>query len=80
MPAPLDTPFQIKLPATITIAGLHHQQIIHVQFNTRNINIMGRAYASVLKNSLTKIMNPLIPIPQLHPTKGIANRRSENMT
>jgi hypothetical protein len=47
MLATIDTPVKIRLPTTITIAGSHHQQIIHIQFNPHNIIILGRAYANL---------------------------------
>ncbi len=48
----LDTPMKIRLPTTITIAGSHHQQIAHIQFNPHNRGIMGRAYAGLFQNPL----------------------------
>ena len=73
------TPVKIRLPTSITIAGSHHQQIIYIQFNPHNKSIMGRAYTSLLHNPLTQTMNPTVPIPQVHPTKGLTCRRSEKM-
>jgi hypothetical protein len=39
----MDTPVEIRLPTTITIAGSHHQQIVHIQLNPYNRSILGRA-------------------------------------
>ena len=47
MLAATDTPVKICLPTTITIAGSHHQQIVHIRFNPHIISIMGRAYTNL---------------------------------
>jgi hypothetical protein len=44
MLATLDSPIKIRLPTTITIAGSHHQQIVHIQVNPHKRSILGRAY------------------------------------
>jgi hypothetical protein len=51
----IDTPFKIKLPTTITIAGSHHHQIDNIQFNPHNRIILGMAYACLFQNPLPKI-------------------------
>jgi hypothetical protein len=71
MIATMDTPIEIKLPTTITISGSHHQQIAHIQLNPHNRGILGRAYLSLYQNPFTQHMNPSIPIPKVHPTKGL---------
>ena len=30
MPATIETPIKVRIPTAITIAGSHHQQIIHI--------------------------------------------------
>ena len=52
--ATIDTPIEIRLTTTITIAGSRHQQIVHVQFNPHNRSIMGRAYTNLFQNSSLK--------------------------
>jgi len=68
MLATIDTPINIILPTTIPIAGSHHQQIVNMQLNPHNRSILCRAYASLYQNSLTKTMNPSVPIPKVLPT------------
>jgi hypothetical protein len=80
MLATIDTPIKIRLPTTITIAGSHHQQIVHIQLNPHNRSILGRAYAGLFQTPLTQTMNPIIPIPKVHQTKGLIDRRSEKMS
>jgi hypothetical protein len=63
MLATIDTPIKIRLSTTITIAGSHHQQIVHIQLNPHNGSIHGRVDASLFQNPLTQTMNPTIPIP-----------------
>jgi ribonuclease BN (tRNA processing enzyme) len=75
----MDIPIKIRLPTTIIIAGSHHQQIVHIQLNPHNRNIMGRAYAALFQNPLTQSMNPSIPIPKVHQTKGLTGRKIEKM-
>ncbi len=75
----MDTPVKVRLPTTITIAGSHHQQIVHIQLNPHNRNIMGRAYASLFQNPLTQSMNPSVPIPKVHQIKGLTGRKIEKM-
>ncbi len=53
----IDTPVKIRLPTTINIAGSHHQQIVHIQFNPHNRNIFDRAYAGLFQNPLSQNMN-----------------------
>ena len=80
MLATTDTPKKIRLPNTITIARYHHQQIIHIQLNTHNRSILGRACASLYQNPLTHTINPAVPITKVHQTKKIIDRRSEKMS
>ena len=80
MLATIDTPIKIRLPTTISIAGSHHQQIVHIQLNPHNRSILGRAYAGLFQNPLTQTMNPAIPIPKVHQTKGLIGRKSEKMS
>jgi hypothetical protein len=75
----MDTPITIRLPTTIIIAGSHHQQIVHIQLNPHNRNILGRAYAGLIQNSLTQSMNPSVPIPKIHLAKGLTGRKIEKM-
>jgi len=44
MVATIETPIKIRLPTTITIAGSHHQQVVHIQLNPHKRSILGRAY------------------------------------
>jgi len=53
MLATIDTPIKIRLSTTITIAGSHHQEIVHIQLNPHNKSILGRAYAGLYQNPLT---------------------------
>jgi hypothetical protein len=76
MLATLDSPIKIRLPTTITIAGSHHQQIVHIQLNPHNRSILGRAYLGLFQNPLTQTLNPDISMPTIHPTKGLTGRRS----
>jgi hypothetical protein len=62
----MDTPIKIRLPTTITIAGSHHQQIVHIQLNAHNRSIMGKAYAALFHIPLAQSMNPSVPIPKVH--------------
>jgi hypothetical protein len=80
MMATIDTPIKIWLPTTITIAGSHHQQIVHIQLNPHNISILGRAYLTLFQNPLTQSMNPTITMPTDHPTKGLTDRRTAKMS
>ena len=48
--ATIDTPMKIRLLTTTTIAGSHHQQIVHIQLNLHIKSILGRAYASLYPN------------------------------
>jgi len=75
MMATIDTQIKIKLPTTITIAGSHHRQIVHIHLNPHNRSILGRAYLGMFQNPLTQSMNPTITIPTVHPTKGQTGRR-----
>jgi hypothetical protein len=43
MLATIETHIKIRLPTTITIAGSHHQQIVHTLLNPHNRSILGRA-------------------------------------
>jgi len=79
MLATIETPIKKRLPTTITIAGCHHQQIVHIQLNPHNRSILGRAYLGLFQNLLTQTMNPTITIPTVHPTKGLIGRRSAKM-
>ena len=75
----LDTMVKMKLPATITIAGSHHQQIAHIQFNYYNRSILGRAYANLFQNPLTQTTNPTVSIPQIRPSNGLTSRKTEKI-
>jgi hypothetical protein len=77
--ATLDTTIKVKLPTTITIAGSHHQQIAHIQFNPHNRSILSGPYTNLYLNPLTQTINPALSIAQVHPTKGLTWRRSEKM-
>jgi hypothetical protein len=79
MLATIETPIKIRLPTTITIAGSHHQQIVHIQLNPHNISILGRAYLGLFQNPLTQTMNPTITMPTVHPTRGLTGRKSAKM-
>ena len=79
MLATLDSPIKIRLPTTITIAGSHHQQIVHIQVNPHNRSILGRAYLGLFQNPLTQTLNPEVPMPIPHPTKGLTGRRSAKL-
>jgi hypothetical protein len=70
MLATIDTPIKIRLPTTITIAGSHHQQIIHIQLNPHNRSILGRAYLGLFQNPHTQSLHAT-PLPTVHPTKGL---------
>jgi hypothetical protein len=59
--ATIDTPIKIRLPTTITIAGSHHQQIVHIQLSPHNISILGRAYLGLFQNPPTQTTNPHSP-------------------
>jgi hypothetical protein len=80
MLATLDSPVKIRLPTTITIAGSHHQQIVHIQINPHNRSILGRAYLGLFQNPLTQTLNPDVPMPSIHPTKGLTGRRSSKLS
>jgi hypothetical protein len=75
----MDTPVKIRLPTTITGAGSHHQQFVHIQFNPHNRSILGRAYAGLFQNPLTQSMNPSVLIPKVHQTKGLTGCKIEKM-
>ena len=75
----MDIPVKIRLSTTITIAGSHHQQIVHIQLNPHNRNILGRAYACLFQNPLTQSTNPSVPIPKVHQAKGLTSRKIEKM-
>jgi hypothetical protein len=75
----MDTPVKIRLPTTISIVGSHHQQIVHIQLNPHNRSILGRAYVGLFQNPLTQSMNPSVPIPKVHQTKGLTGRKIEKM-
>ena len=75
----MNTQIKVRLPTTITIAGSHHQQIVHIKLNQHNRNIMGRAYAGLFQNPLTQSINPSVPIPKVHQTKGLTGRKIEKM-
>ncbi len=62
----IDTPVKIILPITITIAGSHHHQIVHIQFNPHIRNILDMAYACLFQNPLTKKINSTVPISKVH--------------
>ena len=79
MLATLDILVKIGLPTTITIAGSHHQQIVHIQLNPHNKSILGRAYTNLFQNPLAQTMNSTVSIPQVHPTKSLTGRRSDEM-
>jgi hypothetical protein len=79
MLATIDTPIKIRLPTTITIAGSHHQQIVHIQLSPHNRSILGRAYLALFQNPLFQSMNPTITMPTAHPTKGPTGRRTAKM-
>ena len=53
----MDTPFKIRLPTTITIAGSHHQHIVHIQLNPHSRSILGKACIGLFQNPLTQNMN-----------------------
>jgi hypothetical protein len=76
----MDTPVNIRLPTTITIAGSRRQQIVHIQLNPHNRNIMDRAYTCLFQTPLTQNMNSTVPIPKVHYTKRLTNRRTEKMS
>jgi hypothetical protein len=76
----IETQIKIWLPTTITIAGSHHQQIVHIQLNPHNRSILRRAYLGLFQNPLTRTMNPTITMPNAHPTKGLTDRRSAKMS
>jgi hypothetical protein len=80
MLATIDTPIKIRIPTTITIAGSHHQQIIHIHLSPHNKSILGRAYLSLFENPHTQSMHPTITIPIVHQTKGLTGRRSAKMS
>jgi len=80
MLATIDIPIKIRLPTTITIAGSHHQQIVHIQLNPHNISILGKAYTGLFQNPLIQSMNPTIPLPTVRQTKGYTSRRSQKMS
>ena len=80
MLATIENPIKIRLPTTITIAGSHYQQIVHIQLNPHNKSILGRAYLGLFRNPLTQTMNPTITIPTVHPTKELICRRSAKMS
>jgi len=80
MLATIDTPIKIRIPTTITIAGSHHQQNVHIQLNPHNISILGKAYACLFQKPLTQTMNPTIPIPKVLKTKELTGRKSEKMS
>jgi len=75
----MGTPVKIRLPTTLTIASSHHQQIVHIQLNPHNRIIMGSAYAGLFQNPLIQSMNPSVPIPKVHQTKGLIGRKIEKM-
>jgi hypothetical protein len=79
MLATIDTQIKIRLPTTITIAGSHHQQIVHIQFNPHNRSILGRAYLGLFQNPLTQAINPEVTMPTVHPTKGLTGRRTTKL-
>jgi hypothetical protein len=80
MQATIDTPIKIRLPTTITIAGSHHQQIVHIQLNPHKRSILGRSYMGLFQNPLTQSMNPAITMPTVHPTKGLTSRKTAKMS
>ena len=80
MLATIDTPIKIKLPTTITIAGPHHQQTVHIQLNPYNKSILARAYLALFQNPLTQSMNLDMTMPTAHPTKGLIGRRTVKMS
>jgi len=71
----MDTPVKVRLSTTITIAGSHHQQIVHIHLNPHNRSILGRVYAGLFQNPLTQNMNSTVPIPKVHQTKGLTGRK-----
>jgi hypothetical protein len=75
----LESPIKIRLPTTITISGSHHQQIVHIQLNPHNRSILGRAYLGLFQNPLTQTLQPEVPMPTIHPTKGLTGRRSAKL-
>ena len=79
MLATLHTQVKVKLPTTVTIAGAHHQQILHIHLNPHKRSIMSRAYLSLFQNPFTQSMNTLVPILQTHPTKGVTCRRIDKL-
>ncbi len=80
MLATIETQIKIRLPTTITIAGSHHQQIVHIQLNPHNKSILGRAYLGLFQNPLTQAMNPTMTMPTVHPTKGLTGRRTAKLS
>ena len=80
MLATIRTPIKIRLTTTITIAGSHHQQIVHIQLNPHNRSILGRTYLGLFQNPLTRTMSPTIPILIVHQTKGVTSRRLAKMS
>ncbi len=58
MMATIDTPIKIRIPTTITIAGSHHQQIVHIQLNLHNTSIIGKAYSGLFQNPHTQTLHP----------------------
>ena len=73
----INIPIKIRLPITITIACLHHQQIVHIQLNPHNRSIMGRAYTCLFHNPLTQNMSSTVPIPKVSQAKGLTCRVTE---
>jgi len=80
MLATMGTPVKDGLPTTIIIVGSHHKKIVHIQFNPHHRSILVRSYAKLFQNPLTQTMNPTVPIPRVHYTKGLANHISEKMS
>jgi hypothetical protein len=76
----LDGPVKVKLQTTITIAGSHHQQIVQLNLNPHSRSILGRAYCSLFQNNLTQAIQPNIPLPQFHETKGLTGRRMDKIS
>ncbi len=79
MLATIDTPIKIRLPTTITVAGFHHQQIVHIHLNPHNRSILGRAYLGLFQNPLTQTLHPDAEMTIIHSTKGLTSRRSTKM-
>ncbi len=80
MLATIDTPIEIRIPTTITIAESQHQQIIHIQLKPHNRSILGRAYLGLFQNPHTQSLHLTVTMPTVRQSKGLTCRRSAKMT